>query len=241
MPKNDSFPLVEHRSCAMLSRLTVEHVPRDGSLGRVRKIRKDVDIWQAEDPGDRIYFLMRGEVAIFSGDPQARDILLQTVNAGEPFGELCFCAETGGVRNSVARTCTAVTVVEIEYDAFLRHIQTTDGVLAPLVFTLCQRLGECETRTQILAHRGAQERVGRLLLQLAAKLRRHGDKRQEKVTLRTSHVDLAKLAAMSRSHVTVTLGRFRRSHLVEYVRNRGLIVVNVPALTAYLESRDTSS
>ena len=240
MSTDDAFPFAEHQSCETLTRLTIEQLPRDGSLGRVRKIRKDVDIWQAEDPGDRIFFLARGEVSIFSGDPQARDILLQAVSAGEPFGELCFCAETGSVRNSVARACTAVTVVEIEYEAFLRYMRTRNDVLVPLVFTMCQRLSDCETRTQILAQRGAQERVGGLLLQLAAKLRRRGDKRQRKVTLTASHAELAKLAAMSRSHVTVTLGRFRSKHLVAYVRDRGLIV-DVPALTAYLESRDVAS
>lgn len=239
MTTDDSYPFAEHRACVTLTRLAIEHVPHDGSLGRVRKIRKDVDIWQAEDGANRLYFLARGEVAIFSGDPQARDILLQTVTAGEPFGELCFCAEISGIRNSVARTCTAVTVVEIEYEDFLRYMRTND-VLAPLVVTMCLRLSDCETRTQILAQRGAQERVGRVLLQLAAKVRLRGDKRQTKVTLNTSHVELANVAAMSRSHVTVTLGRFRRRHLVEYVRDRRLIV-DVPALTAYLERRDTSS
>ncbi len=239
MSTDDSFPFAEHQTCLTLTRLTIEQLPRDGSLGRVRKLRKDVDIWQAEDPGDRIYFLVRGEVAIFSGDPQARDILLQSVKAGEPFGELCFSAETGGVRNSVARASTAVTVVEIEYDAFLRYMRTRNDVLAPLIFTMCQRLSDCETRTQILAQRGAQERVGGLLLQLAVKLRRRGDRRR-KVTLNTSHAELAKLAAMSRSHVTVTLGRFRSRHLVEYVRERGL-TVDVPALTAYLEGRAASA
>ena len=238
MAHDDSFPLAEHQACEMLTRLTIEQVPRDGSLGRIRKIRKDVDIWQSEDPGDRLFFLVRGEVAIYSGDPQARDILLQTVSAGEPFGELCFCAEIGGIRNRVARTSKAATVLEIEYEAFLRYMRTRNDLLAPLVFTICQRLSDCETRTQILAQRGAQERVGGLLLQLAAKLRRRGEKRQRKVTLNASHAEIAKLAAMSRSHVTVTLGRFRSRHLVDYSRDRGLIV-DVPALTAYLEGRDT--
>ena len=89
MSTDDAFPFAEHQSCEMLTRLTIEQLPRDGSLGRVRKIRKDVDIWQAEDLGDRLFFLVRGEVSIFSGDPQARDILLQAVSVGEPFGELC--------------------------------------------------------------------------------------------------------------------------------------------------------
>jgi len=41
------------------------------------------------------------------------------------------------------------------------------------------------------------------------------------------------MAAMSRSHVTVTMGKLRRQNLVFYERNRPL-TVDVPLLTAYL-------
>jgi hypothetical protein len=41
------------------------------------------------------------------------------------------------------------------------------------------------------------------------------------------------MAGMSRSHVTVTMGRFRRRGLVRYVRE-GPLRVDVSALTAYL-------
>lgn len=146
MPTDESFPFEEHRSCLTLTRLSEEIMPRDGSLGRVRKFRKDIDIWQPTDASDRIYFLQRGKVEICSGDPQARDILLQAVTAGEPFGELCFCAETGGVRNTVARTLQPVTVLEIEYVAFLKYVRASDQVLSSLLFTICQRLSDCETR-----------------------------------------------------------------------------------------------
>ena len=179
MVTDESFPFPEHRTCVTLSRLTADQLPRDNSLGRVREMRKGADIWQAEDRSDRIYFLLRGKVAIFSGDPQARDILLQTVTAGELFGELCFCAEARAIRNSVARASTAVTVLEIEYEAFLEYVRTRSDLLAPLFFAICLRLSDCETRTQSLAQRGAQERVGGVLLQLAAKVRPSSDAQRE--------------------------------------------------------------
>ncbi len=51
--------------------------------------------------------------------------------------------------------------------------------------------------------------------------------------LHVSHDELAQMAAMSRSHVTVTMGKLRRQNLVFYERNRPL-TVDVPLLTAYL-------
>jgi CRP-like cAMP-binding protein len=119
-----------------------------------------------------------------------------------------------GIRNTVARACTPATILEIEYVAFLLYIRMANDVLAPLVVTMCIRLSDCETRTEILAQRGAQERVGGLLLQLAAKVPEESGRNRKHVVLHVSHIDVARMAAMSRPHVTVTLGRFRRKHLV---------------------------
>lgn len=51
--------------------------------------------------------------------------------------------------------------------------------------------------------------------------------------LPVSHDDLAQMAAMSRPHVTVTMGRLRRQGLVRYGRGQAL-AVNVPALKSFL-------
>ena len=56
---------------------------------------------------------------------------------------------------------------------------------------------------------------------------------RDTVTLSLSHNELAKMAGMSRPHVTVTLGRLRRRGLVRY-RREGPLRVDVPALMAYL-------
>lgn len=234
------FPFADHRECETLTRLTVENVPRDGSLGRTQKFGKSADIWQTDDKADSFYFLERGQIDIFSGDPQAREILLQVVSAGEPFGELCFCAKNSGLRGTVARAHTDVEVLAIRFSDFLKYVRASEPVLTSLVCTLCLRLGDCETRTEILAYRGAQERLGRLLIQLAAKaieVTKTAARRQGAVALHVTHLDLARIAAMSRSHVTVTLGHFRDLRLVQYARGRPLSV-NLNALTTYVETRD---
>ena len=155
MSTGEPFPFAEHRTCTTLTRLTIDHLPADGAIGRRRKFRKDTDIWQPDDRGDRLYFVERGEIAIFSGDPLARDLLLQKAGPGEPFGEVCLCAEGTGQRNTVARACTDVTVLEIKYDAFLRYLEAHPPALHALVCTFCLRLTDCESQSEILAHRGA--------------------------------------------------------------------------------------
>jgi len=232
--KRTGFAFPEHRTCVTLTELSTEQLPRDGSIGRRRKFRNGAAVWQPEDRADRIYFLERGEIEIFSGDANGRDLLLQIVKPSEPFGELCFCAEEGGLRRTFARACADAVVVEIAYDVFVAYLRRTPDAVTSLVCTLCLRLTDCETRSEVLAHRGAQERLGRLLLQLAGKGVKT-KKRTDDVVVHATHVELARMAAMSRPHVTLTLGHFRERGLIRYSRGAPL-AIRREALSAYLEN-----
>lgn len=232
--KRTSLPFAEHRTCVTLTELSTQQLPRDGSIGRRRKFRNGTDVWQPEDRADRIYFLERGEIGIFSGDVNGRDLLLQIVQPSEPFGELCFCAEEDGLRRTFARAGADSVVVEIAYDVFVDYLRRTPDAVTSLVCTFCLRLADCETRSEVLAHRGAQERLGRLLLQLAGKSVRT-KKSADTAVVRATHVELARMAAMSRPHVTFILGHFRDRGLIRYGRGSPL-TVRREALTAYLES-----
>jgi CRP-like cAMP-binding protein len=102
------------------------------------------------------------------------------------------------------------------------------------MFTLCMRLTDAEHRIEVMAHRGAEQRLGRLLLRLATSRGRLGRSgRVETMTVLVSHSELAQLAGMSRPHVTVTMGRLRRRGLVRYARERS-VRVEVALLTEYL-------
>jgi len=232
--KRTGFAFPEHRTCVTLTELSTEQLPRDGSIGRRRKFRNGAAVWQPEDRADRIYFLERGEIEIFSGDANGRDLLLQIVKPSEPFGELCFCAEEGGLRRTFARACADAAAIEIAYSVFVDYLRRTPDAVESLVCTLCLRLTDCETRSEVLAHRGAQERLGRLLLQLAGK-RVKTKKRTDDVVVHATHVELARMAAMSRPHVTLTLGHFRERGLIRYSRGAPL-AIRREALSAYLEN-----
>lgn len=233
MAKDDSPRFTKHLSCHTLTGLTLEHLPKDGSLGRVRCYRKGTDIWRPDDRADRIYFLRRGQAVVMSGDSEGNEVIMQVIEKGEPFGELCFCSQEKGLRLTTGRAIIESEVLEIKYRDFVSYLQKNTEVLMDFTFTLCERFSEMKLRVGVLAHRGAEERLGRLLLQLAAPPGQQHTEETNEVTLHIGHEELAKMAAMNRSHVSVTMGKLRRRGLVRYERNRPL-VVDVPALTAYL-------
>ncbi len=235
MAKEDSLRFANHLSCNTLTGLSLEYLPKDGSLGRTRRYRKGIDIWRPDDRANSIYFLNRGQVAVMSGDSEGNEVIMQVIKKGEPFGELCFCSQEKGLRHTIGRAVVESEVLEIKHRDFVNYIQQHTDALINFTFTLCERLSEMKLRIGILAHRGAEARLGRLLLQLAAPPGQQHMEGTNDVPLHIGHEELAKMAAMNRSHVSVTMGKLRRRGLVRYERNRPL-VVDVPALTAYLSN-----
>jgi len=232
--------LPHHRACQTLTGLTLDSLPRDGSVGRSSQQARNTPIWTPEDPADRIYFLKRGQVATKALDAHRHEVLLRVIDAGEPFGELCMCAEQGGLRGTTATAVMDCDIVEITSADFLAYLQNDRGAILALLITFCTRLSDAEQRLEVLAQRGAAEPLGTLLLHLARTRGHASGEGAGRVVLAVSHDDLAQMAAMSRPHVTVTMGEFRNRGFVEYGRNQPL-VVDVTSLTAYLlTSREPS-
>lgn len=190
-------------------------------------------MWQPDDRADRLYFLLRGEVAIIAGDSEGRELLLRMVRVGEPFGEVCFCGGETERRRDAARAAAESVVVEVRPDDLLTYVRQDRAMLAAFVTTFCLRLGEAERRIEVLATRSAEQRLGRLLLQLATPRGTASTTQPREATLVLSHDELARMASLSRQQVTLTLGGFRRRGLVRYDRNRPL-TVKIRALSSHI-------
>ena len=240
MPQNNIAPLPDHHDCEILTGLTVDNVPRDNSLGRARRYRKGGNVWKPDDRSDGIFFLQSGQVAIVSSDRDGREIAFGVIKPGEPFGELCFCAPKKHFRRGTyARAVVESEVLEIKLDDFMAFLQTSRELIQAFTFTFCCRLSDCHRRVEFLAYRGAEERLGRVLLHVAATRGKQSDALSGQTVLPVSHDELEQMAAMSRPHVTVTMGKLRRRGLVNYERNKPLMV-DTEALSIYLTGISSS-
>jgi len=226
----------DHRTCQTLTEMTLQHLPEEGGLGRLRRFKKGADVWRPDDVSDRVYFVQRGAITVLFADAQGHEVILRKITSGQMLGELCFCTPEHSLRETFARASAEAEVMELNYGEFVNYLQGDMAALQALLLTFCTRLAEAERRAEILMHRGADERLSRLLLQLA-EMRGHPHKAHPgPVTLRVSHDELAQTAAMSRAHVTVTMGKLRDLGLVSYDRNRPL-VVNMPRLAAHINKQ----
>lgn len=213
---------------------TLDHLPRDGSLMRLRRYAKGAYVWRPDDVADRIYFLQKGRVVVMTAMPHERQVPLHTIEPDQAFGELCLCSSRTDTRGTTAYALVESEALEIKASFFLPFLRQNGTALEALLLTVCQRLRDAHHRIEVMAHRGAEQRLGSLLLRLATSRGRKGRLgRKDTVIVSVSQNELAQLAGMSRPHVTVTMGRLRRRGLVQYERE-GVVRVDVATLTDYL-------
>jgi len=244
MPKKDSEKsgpqLREHQDCRTLTGITFERLPRDRAVGHSRKYRKGSFLWTSDSRDHRLYFLERGQVVIMTSDEAGCEVIVRIIKPGEPFGELCFCSERNKPRNNCAQAVVNSEILEIAFDDFMIYLHHNADALREFAFTFCKRLADAERRIEVLSHRGAEARLGRLLLQLAASRSLESADRQSEVKVPLGHDELARMAAMTRPHVSVTMGKLRDRGLVHYGRGRQL-TVEVTRLVRYLNQGKTTA
>ncbi|MBA3601056.1 MAG: Crp/Fnr family transcriptional regulator [Acidobacteria bacterium] len=226
-----------HIVCDDLSRLMKEHMPEEVTFGRNAEFPKGSYVWREEDEADSIFFLRSGQIAVKITDAKGHEVIVRVIGEGEPFGELCLCSEGRGERRTSACAVIPSEAVEVSVNDFIDFLQQHHEALKNLLFMFCIRLADAERRIEVLAYRGAEERLGRLLLSLASSSERETGDDSGEITLPISHEELAQMAALSRAHTTVTMGKFRQRGVVRYKRGQP-VIVDVQALAKYLNQRE---
>lgn len=213
-----------HQDCLTLTGTVYDGLGGDRALGRVHRFAKGDFLWASDTSKHDIYFLQRGQVVILRNDSAGCEVIIRVIKPSELFGELCFCSQRNQPRENCAQAVVDSEVFRIDLPVFLEYLRQDSDALEAFTFTLCKRLADAENRIEVLSHRGAEARLGRLLLQLAGSRSLESTKRESETKLAVGHDELARMAAMTRPHVSVTMSKLRDRGLVHYGRGSQLTV-----------------
>lgn len=214
---------VSHDQCGTLTSAIRTHLgaePRNWGLAR--RYEANRFLWIAADPAKRVFLLEVGRVQIFIIDAEGNERILQVVEPGQVFGEVCFCEGRDQPHETNARSVGPIRTREGGFLEFRESLQRNPVLTAHLLETLCVRLCDAEERARILAIRDARVRLVRALQYLATTRGREKPGDPNLVSLTVSHVELASLTAMTRPHTTVIMTRLRKEGVVQYERGSSL-------------------
>ena len=230
--------LRQHQDCETLTSLVLEHFARNPSVGKVEKAKKGTLLWHAGDGSHPLFLLRRGQVAITLSGARGSEVILRIARPGDTFGELCFCSLRDQPRPDYAIATVSSEALRLDYRSFVEFLRQDSRALERFTFVLCEKLADAERRCHVLAHRDAVTRLVRLLIQLAEAQNRGLRVSEAEVKVPVGHEQISQMAAMTRSHVSVTMAKLRSKGLIKYGRSQ-LLTVNLPRLIEFLEESGT--
>ena len=166
------------------------------------------------DPGDAVYIVWRGVIAIRLENPDGRELVINEMGVGDCFGELAIL--TGEGRSASAEAIVDSEVLRISSPAFKTALDQEPQLSSRLLEVTARRLQNSSKREEALAFHDAQQRLARQLVML-------DQQSSDKGYLTLSQDELATRIGLTRQTVATILGRWRRSGWL--LTGRGHIVL----------------
>jgi len=199
------------------------------ALAKVAMLRvfpRDRVVIMAEEEGDSLFVIHRGQVKVSIVSEDGREVILSILGEGDFFGEMSLL--DGHPRSANVTTTQETELLMVRRADFLRFIQNSPKTAIKLLSVLAGRLRKTDRKIEGLALSDVTGRITQTLLQLAEE---QGTPTPDGVLVknRPTHQDLANMSGTTRETVSRVLKRLESQG---YVRHRGkdLLIVGAESL-----------
>lgn len=219
--------------------IRIDQLPA-GRLGSMCSYAKGETIWRRGEQLDAIYFVHRGQVDIVVADDRGRQCILRIVQPAEAFGLDCFSSRRRQNAPTTAVATVHSEILKVPCAEFMAFIRSNEKAAAAMLATLSESLSYAEDRLRVLLNRDAEDRLCSLLEQLTQRFGHPSRDDPAWQRLQLTHAQLADLAGLSRSHVSLMMARLRGEGIVRYGWSRPLKVDTI-ALTRRRTQRQSNT
>lgn len=169
------------------------------------------------DPGNGLYAIKRGQVAISVVSADGKEILLNILEEGELFGEIALL--DGRERTADATAMVQTELLYIDRRDFVPFLRRQPDVCIRLLTVLCNRLRHVSNIIEDAVFLDLPRRLAKRLLGFA---RMYGTDTGQgiEVGIRLSQHELGKLMGTSRESINKQLGQWREAGLIDVKRGR---------------------
>jgi len=178
----------------------------------LRTFAAGTTIMTAEQPGEVVYFILRGTVKIHIEQLDGTDVILAIIGAGDTVGEMSMLDSVG--RSASAITLEETTILWMDNATFRDMLQTIPVVSLNLTRVLANRVRLANEQIQSLANLDVYGRVARQLLAFADKYGEASGDGDVMIPLRLTQTDLADLVGASRKRVNQVIVSFKKQGLI---------------------------
>jgi CRP-like cAMP-binding protein len=209
----------------LLSGLAERDIAALAGLARTDHFEREAVIFSQGDPCDRVWLLQAGQVKIVHQEEDGREVILEMIAPGEPFGGAVLFLPT---HPATARAMAEVTTVSLSSDSYRRLLMDHPELALRLVRMLGARLHSM-MGLQILAGERVERRLAHILVKLADRVGRP-DPEGVLITITLSRQDLADMAGTTLETAIRTVSRFRAQGWIKTRRGGYLVITSLDRL-----------
>ena len=172
----------------------------------LRKLSEGELLFYQDDPGEAVFIVRSGTIAIFLGSADGRELVINEMHPGDCFGEIALFTNASRSTSAMARQDSQLVV--IPSDTFLEVVEDGPELMRRILKMTAQRLRVSSERESALAFLDASARIARVLLQLDETAAQPG-------RIEITQEELSQHVGLTRQTVASTLGKWRRDGWVE--------------------------
>lgn len=167
---------------------------------RARTLKRNDALFQEGDPGDELYVVSRGRIAIAKRASDGRESVVALMEEGDLFGEMALFDGQG--RSAEARALEASEVLAVPFPPIRKALEDNPLILWHVVALLAGRLRAADDALADSMFLDVTGRTAKRLLELA------GDANE--FSLPVTQEELASLVGASRERVNKAISTFAR-------------------------------
>lgn len=190
------------------------------SLGRQSRFREGQTVFNKGDPGDCLYAILKGQIAVSTGTVDGKTMLLNILDAGDVLGEIALL--DGKERTASATALRPSELFRIDRPAFTAFLERHPKLCIEMMAVLCERLRWVSENIEDAVFHDVPRRLARRILLLAET---YGQRTPAglRVNQPVSQEGLAAMLGVTREMVNKSLRALRNSGAITYAK--GFIVV----------------
>lgn len=171
----------------------------------------------------KVFFLREGEVDIYHKASSGKKIIVNTLQAGDMFGDLHLVPRSQETVGDYARAASKIRVCVVDKLEFMDYLQRKPQVAFRIIEELSQRLSRSESQVRDLALNTV---AIRLLNELQRLGEQYGEAIEQEILIRKhfTHEELADRISATRETVTKVMGELEEKQFLRYDSERNIII-----------------
>jgi CRP/FNR family cyclic AMP-dependent transcriptional regulator len=190
------------------------------AYARVEHYRAGQTIFLKGSPGRGMLAVLRGRVRISASSPDGREIVLNTIDQGEVFGEIALL--DGKERSADAVAIVECDLLAIERRDFVPFLENHAGLALRLIAVLCERLRRTTQQVEDVLFLDLPSRLAKKLLDLAA-TRAQRTPSGLRFEAKLSQREIGTMIGLSRESVNKQLAQWQQEGIVAV--EKGVITI----------------